>query len=246
MLKASLMVINMGEKRVITKLIFGFEGYAPKKYQDDIPEDLLRFITPVKGYTFHGYAPVEDKFSCIYIVKEALYLFSMNIELEEELNKDDISEKLRYEFKTNGHPLSENIRKYKEDNDRWIIIDAGSLDSTYHRFSKIYVIIKEKGNLNVYEDLLKEATFCFFIDKEEAIYLEDIMLREKATRSMRNETIYGGNIFMTCIAGSNPIISIPNRGFSFRFYNDEDYDKLLNMLTDFLNHTSLDEKLQNL
>ena len=53
-------------------------------------------------------------------------------------------------------------------------------------------------------------------------------------------------IFMTCIVGSYPIISIPNRGFSFRFYNDEDYDKLLDMLTNFLNHASLDEKLQNL
>jgi len=72
------------------------------------------------------------------------------------------------------------------------------------------------------------------------------MLREKATRSMRSEKIYGGNIFMTCIVGSNPIISIPNRGFSFRFYNSEDYDKFLNMLTNFLNRISLDEKLKNL
>jgi len=110
--------------------------------------------------------------------------------------------------------------------------------SVEETFSWIYRLIGKESHT--------EATFCFFIDKEEAIYLEDIMLREKDSRSMRSETNCGGDIFMTSISGSNPIISIPKKGFSFRFFNGKDYDKLLNMLSSFLNKTSLDEKLQEL
>lgn len=107
------------------------------------------------------------------------------------------------------------------------------------KFSCIYTV--QEG-----EDSDEEVTLCFFLDKEEGIYLEDIMLREMASRRMASDTVYGGDIFMTCIVGSNPIISIPKKEFSFRFYYGEDYGKFLEMITNFIDNSALDEKLQEL
>jgi hypothetical protein len=111
------------------------------------------------------------------------------------------------------------------------------------KFSCTYRVIEKETEKKETE---KEATFSFFLDLEEAIYLEDVMLREKSTRRMASETVYGGHIFMTCIVGSNPLISVPKRGFSIRFYNGEDYEKFLKMLTEFLDRISLNTELQKL
>jgi len=90
------------------------------------------------------------------------------------------------------------------------------------------------------------VTFSFFIDKKDAIYLEDIVLREESDRSISSQTYYSEGIYMTCISGSYPIISIPKKGFSFRFYDNEDYDRFQKILIGFLDKTFLDDELQKL
>lgn len=105
-------------------------------------------------------------------------------------------------------------------------------------FSVVYRDMEQQEN--------KESTFCFFIDKADAVALEYVLQREIAERSMRSETFFTQTVFMTCFAGSMPIISFPRRGFSFRYRYDKDYDNLLKMLTEFLDTTNLDDELKKL
>jgi hypothetical protein len=107
-------------------------------------------------------------------------------------------------------------------------------------FSVIYRDVEQE------KDSEKEATFCFYIDKADAIALEQVLTNEKTNRSMRSETFYAGSVFMTCIAGSMPIISFLQRGFSFRYRYNKDYDELLKMVTKFLDTTELDDELKKL
>ena len=76
----------------------------------------------------------------VHFYREWEYLFSIEKEFEDELNKGIISEKLRDIFKTNGFPLSENAMVTKEKDDKWVITDG----------KKIYIVKKEDGKLNIY------------------------------------------------------------------------------------------------
>jgi len=228
----------VGERRLITILRFGFEGYAPVHIPEHVPDELVSFLTPTRKFMFHGYAPVAGKFSCIYIVREGEFLFSMSPNFKRDLNNKVVSEELRKVFSIHNCSLSEKAEISKDDIDVWSIFDNVN--------NKRYIIVDEKERLDVHADLSREITLAFFLEKEEAIFLEDIMLREIMTRRPVSETVYGGDIFMTCIVGRNPIISIPRRGFAFRFYRDKDYDKLLKMLKKYLDSTDLNEEQRKL
>ena len=76
--------------------------------------------------------------------KKNLYLFSMDEELETELNKGIIPESLNNMFKTKNITLSENIRSRKRKNNKWVIKDKEK--------GQIYSVKTEGGKLNIYED----------------------------------------------------------------------------------------------
>ena len=78
----------------------------------------------------------------IKFIDECLYLFSMNVSFEKDLNNKEgnISEELKNEFKTKKDITLSNsakIRKRKEN--EWVITDG----------EKIYIVKKEDGKLNV-------------------------------------------------------------------------------------------------
>lgn len=82
--------------------------------------------------------------------KEKKYLFSMNRELENELNAENslISEGLKSVFKTKGFRLSENATKKKENDYKWVLTDK----------ENIYIVKKEEGKLSTYKKTQWEIT----------------------------------------------------------------------------------------
>ena len=64
--------------------------------------------------------------------------FSIDAELEDDLNKSIISEKLKDIFKTKGFPLSDNAMVTKEKEKGWVITDKEK-----------FIIRKENGKLNI-------------------------------------------------------------------------------------------------
>ena len=75
-------------------------------------------------------------------VFKELYLFSIDAEFEDDLNKGIIAEELRNKFKIEGFPISENAMVTKEKDDKGAITDG----------EKNYVIKKEEGKLNIYKE----------------------------------------------------------------------------------------------
>jgi hypothetical protein len=91
------------------------------------------------------------------VVKEKNY-FSIDERLEDDLNKDIISERLKNEFKTKGIPLSEDAIIIKDREDQWMITDK-----------KIHIAKKEDDKLNVYD--VNITAICPILECNEEIHL---------------------------------------------------------------------------
>jgi len=87
--------------------------------------------------------------------------------------------------------------------------------------------------------------FSIALTDEEAVELEDVLLRERENRRMKSMTYYSGNVYMTCIVGSMPLISLLNKDMSFSFAKGDDYDKLLLAITSFLDKKDLIPELES-
>ena len=83
---------------------------------------------------------VENKFEDL--IENDLVLFSIDGELEEELNKGIVPEELKNMFETEGISFSENITITKEKDGKWVIIDEEKKNT--------YIVRKENGKLNIY------------------------------------------------------------------------------------------------
>ncbi|HJH26626.1 MAG TPA: hypothetical protein C5S37_07585 [Methanophagales archaeon] len=87
---------------------------------------------------------VENKFKAL--IENDLVLFSIDGELEEELNRGIVPEGLKKKmFETEGISFSENITITKENEGKWVIIDREKKST--------YIVRKEKGKLNIYLNL---------------------------------------------------------------------------------------------
>ena len=115
-------------------LIYGDERVNPWDCGDGYWGDIIIDFCN-KNPAFEGNCSIS-----VHFYREWEYLFSIEKEFEDELNKGIISEKLRDIFKTNGFPLSENAMVTKEKDDKWVITDG----------EKIYIVKKEDGKLNIY------------------------------------------------------------------------------------------------
>ena len=75
-------------------------------------------------------------------IKKELYLFSIDAELEDELNKSKFSEKLKSIFENKGFSLSKNddATKTKEKENEWIITNGDA-----------FIVRKEDRKLNIYK-----------------------------------------------------------------------------------------------
>ena len=69
-------------------------------------------------------------------------MFSIAAGLGDDLNKNNVSERLEDEFKTKGFSLSKEVNVTKKRDGKWMITDK--------RKRKIYIVRKEKGKLNIY------------------------------------------------------------------------------------------------
>jgi len=72
--------------------------------------------------------------------KNILYLFSMGVELEEDLNKGIVTKELRNAFKTSGFTFSNNVAVTKEKENEWLIADEEK-----------FIVRKEDEKLNIYD-----------------------------------------------------------------------------------------------
>ncbi len=108
-----------------------------------------------------------------YGQKEAR-IFSMGLELQEDLENGNFSEQLRQQFTNNNIPLPQNVTiRVKKGQDTWVVYDEGE--------SILYVIKKEDDNLNTYE-VLKKAV-------DGAEYLLGVGRREADWQAVRRGTV---------------------------------------------------------
>jgi len=159
----SRIVSNLADCRIPKKYVAGF--LCIDSYED--PLSLLS--AEVKTHSVgehHGfggnYTSATKFFKDLF---EGKKLFSIDGELENELNKSIVSEELENAFESEEFPLSENATIRKERGDEWKITDR---EKTY--------IVKKDGKLNVYEEMegkrelinkidenIKNADACFLI-----------------------------------------------------------------------------------
>jgi hypothetical protein len=78
------------------------------------------------------------------------------------------------------------------------------------------------------------SSFSFFLTKQEAISLKTCLDEEVQNRSVRSNTYYDKNVYLTSMYGSLPVISLVDRGLAFNFRFENDYDELLRLLNKYL------------
>lgn len=101
-------------------------------------------------------------------------LFSIDIVLEDDLNKNIVSERLKEEFETKEKPLSKDAIVTKKKDGKWMITDKGE---------KVYIVKKENEKLNIYTtlELLYSGSpnewkpFPFYTKNDKIIPIEDII-----------------------------------------------------------------------
>lgn len=120
---------------------------APYAYKF-IP-NLSGLLRPVEKVPFFGDTPFTEKLGLRMHNTEPSYLFSIDVEFEDDLNKGIISEKLKDKFKTAVYSLSEKAVVTKEKDDKWMITDS----------EKSYIVKKEEGKLNIYDHIYDQSIF---------------------------------------------------------------------------------------
>ena len=105
-------------------------------------------------------------------------------ELEKEMNKGIIPERLEQEFRTTDCSLSENSTITKEGNNEWLIDDK----------EKKYSVKKEEGKLKIYENVCLEEYLNRKLSKNTAIECikkhEDIKSARKKLYNLKENSIY--------------------------------------------------------
>ena len=90
-----------------------------------------------------------------YIRLHKKYLFSTEVEFEDDMNKDIIPEKLRETFKTGEFLIAENAAIRKEKEGKWEITDG----------EKIYIVKKEDGKLKIYRKSNPKILVCSYTNR---------------------------------------------------------------------------------
>lgn len=90
-----------------------------------------------------------------YIRLHKKYLFSTEVEFEDDINKDIIPEKLRETFKTGEFLIAENAAIRKEKEGKWEITDG----------EKIYIVKKEDGKLKIYRKSNPKILVCSYTNR---------------------------------------------------------------------------------
>ncbi|MFQ6129525.1 MAG: transcription elongation factor subunit Spt4 [Candidatus Hadarchaeaceae archaeon] len=101
------------------------------------------FITEKSNCPACGGTSLSDDWSGYVVVPEP-YLFSFPLELKQELQQKQVSEKLREIFKQHGYAFSEQAEVEPIDSKEWKILDG----------KKEYVIKEGNEQLNIYKQYL--------------------------------------------------------------------------------------------
>ena len=118
--------------------------------------------------TYGARKEMKDKYEqLLKEKKEDEYLFSIDTGLEDDLNKNLVSERLEDEFKTKGFPLSKDVNVTKKKDGKWMITDKGKEET--------YIVEKEKGKLNIYkkEKQEEEGKYELFMNYVKTLPLAD-------------------------------------------------------------------------
>ena len=107
----------------------------------DIIQKSLKSNDPITRFGVSKLSECYDRL--IYKENDCWYLFDIDhvAQLEDNLNKGDLSDNLKREFETKKFPLSENPELRKEKDNKWKITTEDEM---------IYIIKKKDGKLNIY------------------------------------------------------------------------------------------------
>ena len=113
-----------------------------------------------------------------YCVKKQRYpktlLFSVEVEVQNDLNNENISEKLQQAFKNNCISLSDDAAvSVKEIDTKWLVTDAG----------KTYTVKKQKDKLNVYLKTTPGALIPFTAVDLKVLIFPDNKTRKEAFKN---------------------------------------------------------------
>jgi len=102
------------------------------------------FITEKNTCPACGGASLSDDWSGYVVVLEP-YLFSLPLELKQELEQNQVSEKLREIFNQHGYTLSEQAEVQSMKSKEWKILDG----------KREYIILEGNEQLNIYKQYLE-------------------------------------------------------------------------------------------
>jgi len=210
----------------IKEEILKIPGYIPREIRDLVIQALG---TPT---------PPPTMFFCVYFIRQGKYLFGLPSELGAYLREGGISRNLVEAFSSHGYLLSGRSRTYREDINTWLIFDE--------KFGRRYIIVEDDDVLNVYEDEGLDFALVLKLGVEDAIFLEDAMLKGKIIGMATGERVSSGYISIMFTEEENAIISIPQKGLFLGLHGKKEYNKLLRILTGYLDHANLNEEQRRL
>ncbi|MCK4735181.1 MAG: hypothetical protein KAT65_22200 [Methanophagales archaeon] len=207
---------------------------APYAYKF-IP-NLSGLLRPVEKVPFFGDTPFTEKLGLRMHNTEPSYLFSRDVEFEDDLNKGIISEKMKDIFKTAVYSLSEKAVVTKEKDDKWIITDS----------EKSYIAKKEEGKLNIYGCLEFTNAYEYLSDfeiKKDLIKVHRAVIVERNIKSVikpKEPQIFYGKVEATPLF----FVEHGNSGkflFSLIWINEQEDDvkeKLVTALAKLIVHAA--------
>ena len=138
---------------VSTPYVVVMNGEVKEELDKGIIPDNVRAMFESKGTPLGENFTVTRESNDKWRINEEKYLFSMDIQLEDDLNNYSVSETLKRVFKTNDVSLSEDVTIAKENEAHWEITDE--------KAGHTYQIRKNGDKLNVNEEIVT-----YFIRKE--------------------------------------------------------------------------------
>ena len=136
-------------------------------------KEKLNFAQPIAIGLASGYSAALRRILkgiCDYVLK---YLFSIDAELEDDLNKNIISKKLKDNFERKDFPLSDNAVVTKEKENEWVITEEKSISKPPKKRWKISLNYIKKETVQV----VNQKSQKFTVRKEDGklnIYVQDI------------------------------------------------------------------------
>jgi tetratricopeptide (TPR) repeat protein len=164
--------LDKGRKDILNTILDGISGL-----EGTYDKRLTKLEEDIKGLKGGNGKEKGAAFDFIPFKEEHLFSIDINAQLEDDLNNEILSGKLKDEFKTKkGITLSENVTIIKEKEDRWTLTNE----------EKIYCIKKQDGKFLVYDKSKGVAETLGSVQKEHLEKIVKTLLGESGMEDLKD------------------------------------------------------------